>query len=181
MMRFLVAHEMEHVIRLFDGQTLKLYMDNAIAQNFQNNDIRDLAIRLGSMFDDPLIDSFLQNTYDFKPGRFYTNVKIPDTIKSLKTKGRRKNELVELKQTLFYSQFSLQWDSINDDDAIREWRDLKKLYQKWRSIVKINGEELYFMVKENGYDTLEKQKQLFHKIANKYTIDGYKLSDILFV
>jgi hypothetical protein len=41
------------------------------------------------------------------------------------------------------------------------------------------GEELYYIEKENGYDTLEKQESLFDKIVDKYTIDGIKLSEIL--
>jgi hypothetical protein len=58
---------------------------------------------------------------------------------------------------------------------------MKKLYEEKRPIVKRMGTELYSMVKETGYDTLEKQKMLFNKIADKYSIDGIKLNNILYV
>lgn len=77
--------------------------------------------------------------------------------------------------------FALSWDLIKDDKAKRKWIKLKRKYQIKRPKTKIIGEELYSMANENGYGTLEKQRLLFNKIANKYTIDGIKLSDILVV
>jgi hypothetical protein len=90
---FLVAHEIEHVIRHFCGQELEFTMNSAIAQNYENGGIVDLAFRIGSMFDDPIIDSFLQKEYKFKPAIFYTQVKIPDTIKKLNSSGDPTNDL----------------------------------------------------------------------------------------
>ena len=40
------------------------------------------------------------------------------------------------------------------------------------------GEELYHMAKEIGFDTLEKQKALFYKIGDKYTLNGIKIKDV---
>jgi hypothetical protein len=37
------------------------------------------------------------------------------------------------------------------------------------------------MAKETGLDTLDKQKQLFNKIADKYSLNGIKLKDILYI
>jgi len=178
---FLVAHEIEHVIKYFDKQYLKFAMDSEIAKNYNDGDIIDLAFRIGSMFDDPIIDSFLQKEYKFKPAIFYTPVKIPDTIEKLNSSGDPTDDLTKLKQALFYSQCALQWDAIKNAKSLRKWQDLKRRYQIRRPVVRRMGEELYLMSKENGYNKLEKQKLLFGKIADKYTIDGIKLKDILYI
>jgi hypothetical protein len=41
------------------------------------------------------------------------------------------------------------------------------------------GEELYSIIKENGFDTLEKQRQIFDKIGGMYKIDDIRLDEIL--
>lgn len=178
---FLTAHEIEHVIRWFEGQYLDIKINGAIEKNYVDGTISDLAFTIGSMFDDPVVDKFLQNRYNFNTTHRYTEVVIPDTIKSLNSSRDSEFDIYRLIQSLFYSQCALQWDSIKDDKALRKWHALKRQYQNKRPRVKGMGEELYSMAKENGYDTLEKQKQLFHKIVDKYTIDGYKLSDILYI
>lgn len=65
---------------------------------------------------------------------------------------------MSVNRAMFYAQFTLQWDFIEDARALRNWRALKRQYQLKRPITKRIGEELYSMAKENGYDTLEKQK-----------------------
>jgi hypothetical protein len=95
--------------------------------------------------------------------------------------GDATDELQRLNQAMFYAQYSLQWDAIEDAGALRKWRNLKRLYQLKRPITKRIGKELYSIAKENGYDTLEKQKSLFYKIADMYSLNGIKLKDILYI
>jgi len=175
---FLVAHEIEHIIRHFDKQYLE-FAKSSVITKYKDEEIVDLSIRLGSFFDDPIVNSFLHDVYHFNPIHFYTKVKMPETVKSLNSSGDLVDDLTRLKRALFYSQCALEWDSIEDKVTLRKWRELKRLYQMKRPIVKRMGEELYSMAKEDGYDTLEKQTALFDKIANKYTIDGIKISSIL--
>ena len=81
---FLAAHEVGHVIKYFDKQYIEF--DKAktpIAQTYKDEELIEMGAKLGSMVDDPLIDSFLQDTYDFDPARFYIGVVIPDVNKSL--------------------------------------------------------------------------------------------------
>ena len=177
---FLVAHEMGHVIKYFDKQYIEFKKaPTPIAQLYKDEEIREMCGKLGSMFDDPLIDSFLQDKYHFNPARFYTNVLIPDTIESLNSYGDSPYEWHIFKKALFYSQFSLQWDSITDIDALHEWDKLKEQYKIRRPITAKIGEELYSMSKEIGYDKIEKQRQLCGKIFNNYRIKSIKLGDIV--
>ncbi|MFZ3148151.1 MAG: hypothetical protein WA137_03835 [Methanothrix sp.] len=177
---FLAAHEVGHVIKYFDKQYIEF--DKAktpIAQTYKDEELIEMGAKLGSMVDDPLIDSFLQDTYDFDPARFYIGVVIPDVNKSLNSYGDSPYEWHIFKEALFYSQFSLQCDAVKDVDSLRECYKLKEQYKISRPKGARIGEELYSMSKENGYDDLNKQRKLFSKIFNKYRIKGAKLGDIL--
>lgn len=124
---FLLAHEMCHVIRYFYKECLEFRKaPTLIAQRYNEEEIFDMGNKLGSMLDDPLIDSFLQDTYNFNPAHFYTGVLIPDTNRSLDSYGDPPYEWQIFKKALFYSQFALQWDSIKDTDALIKWDKLKK-------------------------------------------------------
>lgn len=176
---FIVAHEAEHVIKYFNGQYLRFAACDQVVERYQDGEISDLTHKFGSMFDDPLIDAHLHEKYGFNSAHHYTETKFPDIIKSVNSYGDPKSELIRFKSALFFSQCALQWDSINDSKAKHAWNSLKKLYKKKRPLVTKIGTDLYYMSKENGYDTLNKQRLLFNKIAQKYTIDGIKICDIL--
>lgn len=166
---FLVAHEMGHVIKYFDNQYIEF--DKAltpIAQIYREEEIIDMGNRLGSMVDDPLIDSFLQDKYGFNPARFYISVIMPDTNKSLDSCGDPPLEWHIFKKAVFFSQFSLQWDAIKDIDALSEWGSLKERYNIRRPRVARIGKELYSLSKDNGYSDAEKQRKPFRIIFNKY-------------
>jgi hypothetical protein len=69
---FLVAHEIVHVIRDLDSQIIRFpRVNNIILYRYTIDDIADLASRIGSMFDDPIVDPFLQNNYGFDPAHHY--------------------------------------------------------------------------------------------------------------
>lgn len=177
---FLVAHEIMHVIKQkIDKQYLNFTkVDNAILQKYTIDDMVDFASRVGSMFDDPIVDLFLMSVYGFDPIHHYVDVVIPDTIRSLNSRGDATDDLDRMNQAMFYAQYALQWDAIKDERALRKWRALKRQYQKRRPIARRMGEELYHMAKEIGFDTLEKQKALFYKIGDKYTLNGIKIKDV---
>jgi len=176
---FLVAHEVSHIMKYLDNQYLKFAVDRSINIKYKFDDIVELTFRIGSMFDDPIIDSFLQSVYGFKPAIHYVKVVIPDTVKSLNSSGDPIDELVRIKRALFYAQCSLQWGFITNANSLRKWQDLKELYRKKRPIVTGIGEEIYHMSKEIGYDTLEKQRELSNRLLDKYTIDNIKLGAIV--
>ena len=177
---FLVAHEMGHVIRYFDKEYVEFKkVSTPISQMYKEEEIIDMCAKLGSMLDDPLIDSCLQNKYGFNPANFYKNIIMPDSIEGLKSYGDPPYEWHVFKKALFYSQLGLQFDSINDGNAQQEWNNLKECYIIRRPKVTKIGEELYSLSREMGYNTIEKQRQIFNTIFNKYRINGLRLSEIL--
>ncbi len=177
---YLVAHEMGHVIKYFDKQYIEFKRaQTPIAPFYVEEEITEMCGQLGSMFEDPLIDSFLQDEYHFNPVHFYTSVKIPDSFKSLDLYGDSPLEWHIFKKALFYATFSLEWDAITDVNALREWDKLRDRYKICRPMTTKIGEELYIMSKDNGYDNVEKQRRLCRKIFDKYRLDGKKLADIL--
>lgn len=173
---FLVAHELGHFIQKYNRQQLKISTRSPIWET------KKLATDLGSMFDDPLVNRFLKENYNFNPAHHYTEIELRDCIDEINgIRQEPKNDIIKLLYIFFYTNQLLRWDSIKDENALQKWRKYQKLFRsKLKSIAK-SGEELYSMVIEDGYDTLEKQKLLFNKIVNKYTIDGTKLSDILYI
>lgn len=176
---FVVAHEMMHICREFDGQYLKFEQNNELARQFNGENIERLVSNFGSMVDDPIIDKFLQNIYGFKPGKFYTKKRIPASIESLNHLGDPTDDIERLIRALVYSQYLLQWDFITNSNSLRKWKTLRELYKKQRPIVTSIGEEIYITSKEIGYDTLEKQRELFGKFSDKYTINSIKIKDII--
>lgn len=182
---FLVAHEMGHAIKYFNNQYL--FFDRAqtpIAQIYIDNEIIDMGCKLGSMLDDPLIDSFLKDKYDFDPAHFYITMIIPDLDNSLNQYGDPSYEWHIFKKALLYTQLSLQINLINDVESRKIWDGIKEKYKIRRPLTARIGEDLYSMANEYGYDIKEKQINLFNKIFNKYTIrrddiHRDKLSDIV--
>jgi hypothetical protein len=176
---FLVAHELEHVIKLLDGQYLNIMINTNNERCYIPNAIKDLAFKLGSMFDDPIVDKFLQETYNFNLVSRYGQVVIPQTIESVNSSGDSQFDLYRLTQALFYSQLSLQMDLIRDENTLQRWHELIELYQSNRPIAKAMGERIYHMANDIGFDTIGKQRRLFRRIVNTHSIDGHRLRDIL--
>lgn len=168
----LVAHEIEHVIRRVERMSL------AIAVNDLEDGCEDMAKNLRSMFEDPIVDSILQDKYGFDLVYFYAEMDIQRCkyilrLPYCKEPDKKTDRLTEI---FFYACQSLKWDLIKDAKIQQKYNDYKKLYMSKRPNIAKEGEELASLVRTVGFDTLEKQKRLFELI-----VDKYKLGDILYV
>jgi hypothetical protein len=121
---FLVAHEMCHAMRYFTKQCVE-FGNMPISAMYKEDEIFDMKLRLGSMFDDPLIDKFLPEKYNFNPAHFYTSVIIPDANQGLDSYGDPPYEWHRFKKALFYCQFALQCDLVSDVNVLNEKYKLK--------------------------------------------------------
>lgn len=171
---FLVAHELGHVIRKHEGRQL------SISTKSQRWGMTKLVTDLGSMFDDPIINSLLKTTYHFDPAYHYTEIELPDCIKDLSNVSKEpENDVLRLSFIFFYTNQLLRWDTIYNTIALEKWKKYQKFYRsKYKSLAQA-GEELYNIVKEIGVDTPDKQRQIFNKISNMYEIDGESIKNIL--
>jgi hypothetical protein len=177
---FLVSHELMHSIMYFMGQYVIIETNPLVFDKHTMDNIKRLENELLSMVDDPLVDSYLQDNYGFKPAIFYTTILIPEAISSLRRFGDARNEFERFRYGVVYAQRALQWDSIKNPNSRRKWEDLKTLYKKIRPTSLKIGDDLYSMAKEIGYDTPEKQKKFLTTIFEQYTIDdGTKMIDYM--
>lgn len=175
---FMVAHEMEHVFRKLDKLSLLIRPKHAEVEHSVET-LKDLALRIGSMFDDPIIDPILQNQYMFDIAYHYSE-DINRSLEILNTSlGKPQTDIDLLKYIIYYTTRLLQYDSIRDPSALRKWQDYRKILRSKLGQITKPGEELYQVIKENGYDTPKKQRQIFNKIADIYTINGVKLGNLL--
>ncbi len=177
---FMVAHEMEHVFRKLDKLSLLIRPKQSVVE-YSVDALRDLACRIGSMFDDPLIDSNLQDQYLFDVAYHYSE-DINRSLVILNTpSGNPQTDIDILKYRIYYATRLLQYDSIKDLTALQKWQDYQKVFKSKLSEITKSGEELYHIVNEHGYDTIEKQRQIFNTIAYKYTVNGVNLGDLLHI
>lgn len=145
------------------------------------NSIKRLENELLSMFDDPLVDSYLQKSYGFEPVKFYIDEIIPDMINSLKNAGDARDEFERFRYGVIYAMRSLQWDYIKDTNSKRKWEEVKASYNRVRHASVTIGEDLYSMANSIGYATQIDQKLLLNEIFKKYTInkDGTKMCNYI--
>lgn len=171
---FLVAHELGHILRKYNRLQLHIVSRSSVFET------KKLAEIFGSMLDDSVINSRLQDVYDFNPAYHYTEIELRDSINEISgIQQEPGNDFIRLSYVFYYTNQLLRWDSITDSEAIQKWSNYKNLFRsKLRSLAE-SGEELYYIIKENGYDIPEKQKQIFNKISDKYMINGVRLGDLL--
>lgn len=179
---FIAAHEIEHVIRKYEKQSLRFGINQVIAKKYGGAEIEALAASMGSMFEDPLIDAFLQNNYGFNPADSYIEISIAISTEILNNLcNPPDNSIHQLENVILYSQQSLQWEIVKDERAKEIWQNYKNLYRE-KDLKTVNkGEELYSIVNRIGYATLDKQRQIFDEIASMYEIDGIKLKDFIYI
>ncbi len=173
---FVVAHKIEHVFRKLDGLSISIFTRYHIDESI------NLAEQIRNMFEDPLIDSFLQNKYNFNPGYHYSEIDIPRSLEFLNGPfGKPQNDIDIIKSIVYYTTQLLQWDSIKDKNALQKWHDYQNTFRSWLAPIAKSGEELHAIAIENGYDSIEKQGQIIKKMFDNYSIDSVILGDILYI
>lgn len=166
---YLVAHEIEHVVRKVDNSSLKIIeMDLKYV---------DVAGCISSLLEDRIVDSILNNKYNFNLVDKYI-----ETMKSAEESLNFHNvgsitEKDYLRLNLVHAGNLLRFGLINDDASFkRRLNKYKKIVKKNVPSVAKDGEELASEVLRIGLETREKRKQIFDYITNKYN-----LTNVLYV
>jgi hypothetical protein len=166
---YLVAHEIEHVVRKVDNLSLKII----------EKDLKyvDVAGCISSVLEDRIVDSILKNKYNFNLVDQYI-----ETMKSAEESLKIQNagsitEMDYLRLNLVHAGNLLRFSLIDNDASFR------RKFNKYQKIVKRNvhsiakeGEELASEVLRIGLETRDKRKQIFDYITNKYN-----LTNILYI
>lgn len=172
---FMTAHEMEHVFRKLGG------LSPLISPRRNLDALVNIAMRIGSMFEDPIVDLFLHEKYMFDPANHYSE-DIPRSIAILNSQyGNPQSEIDKLKFVIYYTTRLLQYDFVKNIGALQLWHGYQRLFKSKLPSIAESSEELHMIIKENGYDTPEKQRHVFNKITKMYAIGGSNLCDLLYL
>lgn len=168
---FLIAHEICHVILKESGMSFTI-----IAREGSSLEYKIVAQNIMSLLEDPIVDSFLQDTYGFDLLKHYLYKAIPSEREFIDTYPDESNinDICKLANTFSYAGEILKWNLIDDDAAICEWREYQLLHDRTYPNISSKGEELASLAISHEFDTPEKRKQLAGII-----IDRYNLRDIL--
>lgn len=157
---FRVAHELEHFVLNAEGFPVTGCCDFA----YEN-----LSSALNSMLHDPLVDSRLQKyKFDLKA---HHEAEVAEHIRQLEGLTRSPaRRLDRTRWVFYYVENALYWELLIADgerNKFQEWLDAR--YPDIASI----GQKLLTRIKRIGFDTPEKQTQLFQEIVRRYKLDNF--------
>lgn len=164
---FMIAHEMEGCVLNEEGFIGVIPTDSKA---------QSLAGAFNSMVWTPLRDSRLER-YGFDLQRDYeTRV---NKVYGILGEQSPEDPLVKLKWEFFYVQYLLYWQDTlhqgnNSESEFQSWFD-----KRYPELVK-EGQEIFNLVNETGYDTPEKMKSLLIQIYDGYH-PKYGLHDLMVI
>jgi hypothetical protein len=169
---FIVAHEMMHVIRRNEGESLQI----------GSTAYSTLAQHLASMLEDSIVDSYLKTAYNFDLIGHYLGVDMLSNIEAMRTSQYEPtDDIARLSEMFIYVSQLLCYDLIDNEEAVQQLRMYKEAYKLWHRIIAESSENLYEIIKGMGLETIEKREHLFNIIVNRYTIEGHNLSEFLYL
>lgn len=153
-----MAHEIMHLIRFHEGEALLI--------NYTHFLYAPLVAHLGNMLEDPVIDSFLQERYNFDLLSHYGGM-VELNRKNLKMESE--GDLGRLLHGFDLANLMLCWDFIKDQDARNEWSDYleNEFQEQYPHSYKI-GLETAAIARNIGLDSIEQRKEIFYELIDKY-------------
>jgi hypothetical protein len=163
------AHEIMHLIRNEECASLVILSKNKYPD-------AKLAMVLQSMFEDPIIDSILQNEYEFDVIAEYRTDLESDRVNLEMNHKEPDDEIEKLILAFQLSYFTLKWNMIVDKDALRDWSTFQGEIGKRYPNISEMSENIVSIVQKTGVETTEKTK-----IASQEIIISCGLERILSV
>jgi hypothetical protein len=161
----MMAHEITHLIRYQNYDMLEV---NCIQEEYSA-----LSIYLRTLLEDFLVDSFLQNEYNFDLRYRY---KFVIEFGKKNVKKEREDYFIKLLGGLDISNYMVLWDLITDQGTRNEWFEYLEWYETQRPDGYKIGIDIANIVRENGLDAIDKQRKIITKLMDKY-----KLHDKIFI
>jgi hypothetical protein len=154
------AHEIMHLVR---GKENGILMIKSLPSFFV------FAAKLSSMLEDPLVDSFLQKSYNFDLRVPYRHA-IDYCRKNVKTETT--DDLSRLLNGIDLANYMLRWSLINDKNASDDWAEYLIWYEKQRPYSYKIANQIVRVVwihgGAHGADTIEKQEKVVAAMINLY-------------
>jgi hypothetical protein len=156
----LIAHEIMHLVFKHSGDSVDLWFRNGSPGG-------KFAKVLASMFEDPIINSYLEREYGFNISDEYNK----DLAWSKNEHSTRHEETTSEMDNLLYaldiSYQDLKWNRISDKEG---WLEFKKSLKEWYPKAFARSEEILAIVEQYGSETIEESRISAQKIIEKYNL-----------
>lgn len=167
-----VAHEIIHFLRNQKKYAVEI---RSFDQKYFN-----LAGKLASVVEDPIVDRILQDTYKFNILIGYKKFLRKSLKEIQKQKDRSQNYMQKIETMISFSGMILEWELIKDKDALKELDSFRTTFKKLYFPASEMSDELISIIHEKDIDSLENRKMIYDKIIKKfelqkifYVLDNY--------
>lgn len=155
---FIAAHEIMHCILTEEGKSPIIL-----------GRICELATGLQTMFEDPIVDRILQNSYGFDVLKQYKKDLEFQREEFKKEQIEPKEKRAQVYIAFHISKHRLRWNMIKDPNAINDWLALLEDYKHYYPNVFIISDDILAIMQEtDGEEMIDKLKSSFQKITEKY-------------
>lgn len=159
-----IAHELQHFILEDKG-----FPSVGCAKRQYERQYKNLASALNSMVHDPLVDIQLQ-TYDFD---LYEKYEKEISKRNLQEYPKSPPEHIgRVLWAINYASNVVDWELVRAEGD-KDVSELQSLYDERFPDIAEMGQELLALVRRIGYDTPEKEHELFKEVIQKYKLSGY--------
>jgi len=166
---FIIAHEIEHLVRARKNKPLRIRK-----RDYPFVYLPELLQALRNLLEDPVVDKILKEKYCFDLSNQYQ--KDVDFIRNKlerTSSSEPKDPLAKIVLMFRYSQKVLQLELVKNEDVFHKWIDYQLLFKSRYPLVSEMSDELLSIIREIGLDTPKKQKALFNRIIEYYEIKDY--------
>jgi hypothetical protein len=157
----LIAHEMMHAIFEEEKNTVIIYGCNT-----------QLKAHLASMVEDPLVEAYLYEKYNFDQAKDY--------LRNLEISKRKWMFVDEPVDTLYrianafiFTNQAIRWKMIKDRNALRIWNSYLDWLSNYCSHIFSIHLDLIAIVEKSGLDMLEQRKAIVLEIIEKYQLGAF--------
>lgn len=165
---FIVAHEIMHCVLTQEGKSLAIYGNICKFANAEQG--VKFASGFQTMLEDSVVDSILQNKYNFDAlGQYLKDL---DLNKKEQWSEEPKEEAARIYMAFILANNIMKWNIINNRDSSNEWFAFLELYRSHYPHVSIISDQLLSIVDEvGGLESIGQKKSVFFKISEKYNLE----------
>ena len=160
----LVAHEIVHAILAEEKHNFTVFS--------HNERYADLSTYLATLFEDPVVDSFLQERYHFDLTIDCVR-RLPIIKLAWKDKSEPINRVARLETALLLANQMMKWRLIKSRDALQKWSDFLFWFSDICPNIFLIAVGFIATMQKFGLETLDKRKAAFEEIVKNYQLEKY--------
>jgi hypothetical protein len=160
----LVAHEITHAILAEENHSLLIQPCD------ERN--RALSTYLDTMFEDPVVDSFLLERYQLDLTRDCLR-RLPIIRRAWETQPEPLDRLPRLETGLLLASQMMKWRLITDSDALQRWSEYLVWFSDKCPNIFLIAVGFVATIKKFGLGSLDTRKEAFNEIVKNYQLEKY--------